>query len=245
MNRNIGSTPFPNFLLDDVRPNLKGSEWNLLCVIVRQTRGWSDGKGGRKRADWLTHRQLKARTGLATASICRAIDTLVKRKIIEVRNDRGRLLQTSTERKAAKLLWFGLGSMEQGIPLPRTQPPFQKVKTTKEKEYIPAFVDFKNENGEESGVSETEMATTSDLSLEAQEVFRYYQDLFVRSRGGLPLFPVHPRDLGALQSIVDRHGTENTSHLVERFFASRFQHIARQGYSLNAFVHSINLLSRH
>ena len=48
------STPFPSHLLDDAMPLLSDTEWRVLCVVVRQTLGWEDGQGGRKREDWLT-----------------------------------------------------------------------------------------------------------------------------------------------------------------------------------------------
>jgi len=54
--------PFPSALLDEWLPRLKDTEWRLLCVVVRQTLGWKNGKG-RKRRDWMSQSQLMKRTG--------------------------------------------------------------------------------------------------------------------------------------------------------------------------------------
>ena len=83
-------TPFPNVLLDTVMPLLKDTEWRILCVIVRQTLGWLEGagnghkEGDRKSRDWLTHSQLKQRTGRNSAAICKAVHSLVRRGLIVV-----------------------------------------------------------------------------------------------------------------------------------------------------------------
>lgn len=95
-----GATPFPSHLIDQVMPLLKDTEWRILCVIVRQTLGWKVGEGRqRKRSDWLTQSQLKARTGRETAALSQAIDTLVRRGLIEVRNDEGEPLLSPEERR--------------------------------------------------------------------------------------------------------------------------------------------------
>ncbi|MDQ3812362.1 MAG: hypothetical protein M3347_00255 [Armatimonadota bacterium] len=81
-------------------PTLKDTEWRILCVIVRQTIGWQGEQAGqRKTSDWLSQSQLQARTGRATEALSRAIDTLVRRRLVEVRNDRGELLLTPDMRR--------------------------------------------------------------------------------------------------------------------------------------------------
>src|SRR5687767_8225177 len=106
------TTPFPNVLLDQVMPTLRDTEWRLLCVIVRQTLGWQDKRhhGARKAADWLTHNQLQRRTGRASEAICGAIDALVQRGFIEVRNATGQALWTSrARRRCGDQLFYSLG----------------------------------------------------------------------------------------------------------------------------------------
>lgn len=91
-------TPFPSVLVDDVMPTLKDTEWRLLCVIVRQTLGWQD-KRQCGASDWLTHSQLKARTGRASAAVCSAVDVLVRRGMIEVHDEAGQPMLTPQERR--------------------------------------------------------------------------------------------------------------------------------------------------
>ena len=111
------STPFPSHLLDDVMPVLSDTEWRVLCVVVRQTLGWEDGQGGRKREDWLTQSQLKARTGRASEAVSRAVDGLVQKGLIQVRSEAGELLSTPRERQRSpgKML-FGLAPHVPGPP---------------------------------------------------------------------------------------------------------------------------------
>ncbi|MBX7135757.1 MAG: replication protein [Fimbriimonadaceae bacterium] len=94
-----GTTPFPNFLLDRVMPRLKDTEWRVLCVIVRQTLGWQLESGARKSADWLSHSQLKRRTGRASAAISQAIEMLVQSGLITVRDFSGQSVVSSAERR--------------------------------------------------------------------------------------------------------------------------------------------------
>ena len=91
----------PNFLLDRAMPRLRDTEWKLLCVIVRQTFGWSAGAGERKQSDWLSHYQLKRRTGRSSAPVSRAIDTLVRAGLIVVRDNLGCELSTRQSRRVA------------------------------------------------------------------------------------------------------------------------------------------------
>lgn len=106
-----GSTPFPNLLIDRVMPELSDTEWRLLCVVCRQTLGFvsPDGTGNRRARDWLTHRQLKARTGRASEAVSRALDGLVRKDLIRVTGLDGRPLPTPAERRRCQgTLFFGL-----------------------------------------------------------------------------------------------------------------------------------------
>lgn len=101
MNHVPSFTPFPNVLIDQVMPTLKDTEWRVLCVIVRQTLGWQDsaGRGQRKERDWITRRQLKAKTHRQSAAISDAVDGLVQRGIVEVFNVAGNRLTTRQQRR--------------------------------------------------------------------------------------------------------------------------------------------------
>ena len=107
----VGSTPFPNVLIDKAMPELTDTEWRLLCVVCRQTLGFASpgGRGVRRTRDWLSHGQLKARTGRASAAVSRAVDGLVRRNLIEVRTEAGELLLTPPERRRCQgKLFFSL-----------------------------------------------------------------------------------------------------------------------------------------
>ena len=104
-----GTTPFPNLLLDRLMPRLTDTQWRLLCVIVRQTYGWSNPDGTRKSSDWMSHFQLKRRTGRQSAAISRAIESLVLGRLIVVRDLYGRpLLSASIRRRSHQHLCFSL-----------------------------------------------------------------------------------------------------------------------------------------
>lgn len=104
------STPLPNVLIDQAMPELSDTEWRLLCVITRQTLGYASPDGrGRRRRDWLTHRQLKSRTGRASAAVSRAVDGLVRKGLIEVQGMDGEPLVTPAERRRCQgALFFSL-----------------------------------------------------------------------------------------------------------------------------------------
>ena len=111
------STPFPSRLIDDVMPLLSDTEWRLLCVIARQTLGWEDGQGGRKREDWLTQSQLKARTGRASEAVSRAIEGLVQKGLIQVCSEAGEILATpQARRRCPGRLLFRLAPQAMNTP---------------------------------------------------------------------------------------------------------------------------------
>lgn len=94
------STPFPNALIDTVLPTLKDTEWRLLCVLVRQTLGFYDPATRQRRETvWLSHTQLKTRTGRSSEAISHALEVLVQRQLIVVTSADGALLSTAEERR--------------------------------------------------------------------------------------------------------------------------------------------------
>lgn len=99
MKRSYGATPFPNVLLDVFMPRLRDTEWRVLCVIVRSTLGWRVPGGGRKHEDWISHAQLKRRTGRYSEAISRAVQSLVDKGLIAVRDEVGRELHSSRLRE--------------------------------------------------------------------------------------------------------------------------------------------------
>jgi len=113
-------------------PKLRDTEWRLLCVIIRQTFGWTPG-GVAKSADWLSHSQLRRRTGRAGAAISLAVDHLCGNGLITVTDRHGRLLATSSDRRRNHgRLYFCLNPLLlSGEVLPaRMKRRIRKAKTT-------------------------------------------------------------------------------------------------------------------
>lgn len=86
-------TAFPNVLLDRVMPHLSDTEFRVLAVVVRETLGWQ------RASKWLTNGLLRQRTGRASAAVSRAIDHLVKRGLLVVREQDGHRLHRADERR--------------------------------------------------------------------------------------------------------------------------------------------------
>lgn len=111
MKTSRGTTPIPNVLIDVFMPTLTDTSWRLLCVVVRQTLGWYVSKGVRRREDWLSHVQLKKRTGRHSEALSRAIKDLVERGLIKVRSEDGASLTSASDRERYRgKLYFSLSS---------------------------------------------------------------------------------------------------------------------------------------
>lgn len=108
----LGTTPFPDRLLDRLMPRLRDTEWRLLCVVVRQTFGWSVSEGRTKQADWLSHSQLRRKTGRSSAALSLAIDFLCRNDLIAVQDDQGQPLISAAERRRHRgRLYFRLNPL--------------------------------------------------------------------------------------------------------------------------------------
>lgn len=102
------TTPFPDILLDKLMPRLRDVEWRVICVVVRQTLGWmSDGVP--KRIDWLSHTQLRRRTGRSSAALSPAIEFLSRNRLIDIEDASGQPLRTAYDRRKHRgRLFFSL-----------------------------------------------------------------------------------------------------------------------------------------
>jgi len=142
------TTPFPDALLDQVMPELRDTEWRLLCVIVRQTLGWME-NGEPKTSDWLSHSQLKRRTGRASAAISSAIEFLCRNNLIDVTGRDGRSFNTPAERRRHHgNLYFSLNPEAltgEGLPV-QFQTELRNPKTTINTETNAVVVDAENRN---------------------------------------------------------------------------------------------------
>ena len=97
------TTPVPNGLLDRWLPTLRDTELRVLLVVCRATCGFragpEAGMRARKRRDWLSHRQLVARTGRASAAVSRAVEALARNGLLVVEDAAGNPLMTAAERR--------------------------------------------------------------------------------------------------------------------------------------------------
>lgn len=91
--------PLPCPVIDAILPTLKDTELRVLLVVLRQTWGWRGPEGKPKERDWLSHRQLKERTGRASEAVSAAVDALVRRGLVCVENEQGAELVTAAERR--------------------------------------------------------------------------------------------------------------------------------------------------
>lgn len=104
------TTPVPNVYFDIYLKELKSAELKVLFIIIRQTLGWADRRGmyGRKETDWISGSQLKQKTGCSRRAITSAIDTLVRKSLIEVLDDKGEILDNPEKRQGKMRLFYRL-----------------------------------------------------------------------------------------------------------------------------------------
>ena len=100
-------TPTPNILFDKLLSELNNSELKILLVIIRQTNGWTDKKAGkRKKRDRITHSQFIKKTRLSRRIISYAINSLSKKKLIEITDNSGNILDNASERKGQSYIYY-------------------------------------------------------------------------------------------------------------------------------------------
>lgn len=322
--RLTNTTPFPNFLLDEIMPALKDTEWRLLCVVVRQTLGWQEKSGIRRTRDWLTQRQLKQRTGRNSEALSKAITALIEVGLLEVRDGRhGNPLATSAARRRHQgKLYFGLhpsvlarlrvsSSLATGIAQPdispsKISPPnsqkpkneqitpmgeFRKSNTTKEtgtKETVtktlaenvfgltrnmgtvPSTCAMalntadqhpsgrrhsilrsaplrsaplrKPENSDSGEITLAAEITPEASDRQFQRLLQLYQASFVKLRPKTETPKTAPLDRSNLAQILAGNDERVLERLLQTFFIRDIGYVRQQGYSLQAFVSSINIL---
>ena len=99
-------TQIPNVVLDGLLPFLTVAELKVLLVVIRQTLGW------RKKRDWISQKQLCAKTGLSRQSVSLAVSFLATQELIQVTDVQGQLLSTPALRKGRSRLYYSLGTEE-------------------------------------------------------------------------------------------------------------------------------------
>ncbi len=100
-------TPTPNILFDKLLKELSSSELKILLVIIRQTNGWIDKKTGkRKERDRITYSQFINKTGLSRRVISEAVDSLSQKKLIQITDASGNILNLPIERKGQYYIYY-------------------------------------------------------------------------------------------------------------------------------------------
>lgn len=104
------TTPVPNVFFDVHLKELKQAELKVLFVVIRQTLGWVDRRGmlGRKEMDWISGSQLQLKTGSSKRAITIAIDALVRKKLIEILDANGSILDHPEKRQGKTKLFYRL-----------------------------------------------------------------------------------------------------------------------------------------
>jgi hypothetical protein len=235
-------TAFPCVLIDRVMPTLKDTEWRLLCVIVRQTVGWSANGRKHKRLDWLTQRQLMARTGRNSAAISNALNTLVKRRLVDACDEAGNLLLTPQERRRCSGRIY-LGLCYAGI---EALTPTTSINAKSEHHFAKTAVANTNttkeikDNKLPNGKASSTFLKTEATPIEARRFLRHYQSLFrQRTVSGEAPPIIWGRDMKIARELLKQYSIERLITLLEQYFASNDAWYEKCGYSLTCFKSAI------
>lgn len=96
------TTQIPHVIIREWMPHLKDVELRVLLVIADQTLGWIEDKetGRRKEKDWISHYQLRQKTGRKDRAISAALKVLIEKNgIVEAYDEAGNLLDTTQKRQ--------------------------------------------------------------------------------------------------------------------------------------------------
>ncbi|KKP93588.1 MAG: hypothetical protein US04_C0001G0640 [Candidatus Nomurabacteria bacterium GW2011_GWD2_36_14] len=100
-------TKTPNIIFDQLLLELNNSELKILLVIVRQTYGWWDSKSKEyKKRDRITYNQFISKTGISRRIISIAINSLLKKNLIEITDTSGNILDVPKDRKGRYFIYY-------------------------------------------------------------------------------------------------------------------------------------------
>jgi DNA-binding transcriptional ArsR family regulator len=76
--------------------------------VIRQTLGWADRRGmfGRKEIDWISGSQLQQKTGGSKRAITSALEILSKKRLIEILDEKGNILDNPEKRQGKTRLYY-------------------------------------------------------------------------------------------------------------------------------------------
>ena len=100
-------TLVPNSLFDLHLKNLSLAELKVILVIIRQTYGWLDKRTRKpKQWDWISRQFFVKKTNLSLRAVSEAIAKLHRKNLIDIKNEKGILIYTSSERRRAYKLYY-------------------------------------------------------------------------------------------------------------------------------------------
>lgn len=243
-------TPVPNYLLDTLLPTLNGTELKVLLVVVRQTWGWHQA-GRRKTRDWLTQSQLKTRTGHGSEAISHAIDSLVRRGLMQVEDQaRNPLVTPAQRRRHCGKLYYRLGVHalglahapgENGAEIEQRdlESEVRKANTTKETNTKYLSKDRVQPDGYPCGklaAATKNPGMAQGRNPQVRQFLYLYRELFQRHSALGEAPPIAwGRDGKIVGELLKLYAYERLSDLLEQFFDNADAWLRKRGYSLAAF----------
>ncbi len=102
------TTQTPNKLFDVYLKTLSKSELKVLLVVIRRTVGFVSAHNQKERVQWawISQSLFMAYTGLSNRSVSSAIHSLINKKMIEVKDEKGNLVHRNYERRASSKLYY-------------------------------------------------------------------------------------------------------------------------------------------
>lgn len=100
------STQVPNSVFDILLKTLSEKELKVLLVVIRQTLGWVDSSGNRKRRDWISQKYFRNKTGLSGKAVSQAIELLVNKNLILATNSKSKILYNTSDRRGQVRIYY-------------------------------------------------------------------------------------------------------------------------------------------
>ena len=125
------TTQLPNAFVDIHLRTLSEKEVKILLLIVRQTVGFSDGKGGRKKREWLSQKFISRRTGLSFKSISLGIHQLIIKKLIIAYDSSGNVLHRPESHKGCLRIFYASTYFQKPTHVKFSHNPITKSNTIK------------------------------------------------------------------------------------------------------------------
>ncbi len=104
------TTIVSNDVFDTYLKELNAAELKLLLCINRYTLGWRDEstESKRKEIEWISSKLFQMKTGCSKRAIVLGVKNLVQKRLIEVTDEKGNLLEHPSQRKGQRYLHYRL-----------------------------------------------------------------------------------------------------------------------------------------